>query len=59
MKKIVFKISSGLALLICLALAWLNFTGWITRPSFKLFFLMASLAYFILATISVSRNPSV
>jgi uncharacterized membrane protein YhaH (DUF805 family) len=48
------KIFSILTLAACLVLAWLNFSGRLSSSSFKLWFLIVSIVYFILATISVS-----
>jgi hypothetical protein len=56
MKKTFFKILSVLTLIICLVLAWLNFTGKMPAPSFKMWFLVVSVAYFCLATFSVSKK---
>lgn len=56
MKNKWFKIFSFLALLICLALSWLNFTARLTTGSFKLWFLIFSAVYFIAAAVSVSEK---
>lgn len=58
MKKTFFKILSVLALIISFVLAWLNFKGKISTPSFKLWFLLVSVAYFVLATLAVSKKTS-
>ncbi|MGB9893218.1 MAG: hypothetical protein ACPLRA_02305 [Candidatus Saccharicenans sp.] len=58
MKKIWSKIISGLALITCLVLAYLNFKGQVSEPAFKLWFLVASVVYFVLVTISISRKFS-
>jgi len=47
------KIFSILTLAACFVLAWLNFSGRLSSSSFKLWFLIVSIVYFILATISV------
>jgi len=54
MKHKLLKIFSILTLAACLVLAWLNFSGRLAASSFKLWFLIVSIVYFILATISVS-----
>jgi hypothetical protein len=56
MKKTPLKILSVLTLGACLVLAWLNFSGRMTEPSFKLWFLLLSVVYFILATFYVSKK---
>ena len=48
------KIFSILTLTACLVLAGLNFSGRLAASSFKLWFLIFSIIYFIVATISVS-----
>jgi len=48
------KMFSILILVACLVLAWLNFSGWLPADSFKLWFLILSLVYFISATLSMS-----
>ena len=52
------KIFSFLTLTACLVLAWLNFSGRLAASSFKLWFLIFSIIYFIVATISVSARAS-
>ncbi|HEK85732.1 MAG: hypothetical protein ACPLZD_08735 [Candidatus Saccharicenans sp.] len=56
MKNKWLKISSILALAICLGLAWLNFSGRLSAGSFKLWFLIVSLVYFVTATLSVGKK---
>lgn len=56
MKKIWLKIMAILSLLSCLILSYLSFKGKIKEPNFKLAFLLVSLSYFILATLSLSRT---
>ncbi|MCR4396559.1 MAG: hypothetical protein NUW07_07510 [Candidatus Saccharicenans sp.] len=56
MKNRWLKISSILALTVCLVLAWLNFSGRLSTASFKLWFLVFSLVYFVAATLSVGKK---
>lgn len=58
MKKIWLKIMAILSLFGCLILSYLSFKGMIKEPDFKLAFLLVSLSYFILATLSLSRPRS-
>jgi len=53
------KMFSILTLVACLVLAWLNFSGRLPADSFKLWFLILSLVYFISATLSVSSKSKV
>jgi hypothetical protein len=56
MKKKLLQIISIVALLTCLVLAGLNFSGKITAPALKLWFLLISVVYFVAATAYVSRK---
>ncbi|MFA4926092.1 MAG: hypothetical protein WC524_05520 [Candidatus Aminicenantales bacterium] len=56
MKKKLLRIISIAALLTCLVLAGLNFSGKISAPALKLWFLLISVVYFIAATAYVSRK---
>ncbi len=54
-----YKISravSFLALMVCLALAWLNFTARLRSESFKLWFLIFSVVYFVAAAVSLGEK---
>ncbi|MGB9835839.1 MAG: hypothetical protein ACPLRX_03760 [Candidatus Saccharicenans sp.] len=56
MKNKWLKIFSILALAVCLLLAWLNFSGRLSAGSFKLWFMLVSLVYFVAATLSVGKK---
>lgn len=56
MKNKWLKIFSILALAVCLVLAWLNFSGRLSAGSFKLWFMLVSLVYFVAATLSVGKK---
>lgn len=58
MKNKWLKILSIMVLLICLALAWMEFTGRLSAGSFKAWFLVMSIVYFIAAALSVSQKPA-
>lgn len=56
MKNNWLKIFYLISLAASLLLAWLTFRGRMTTGSFKLWFLVVSVVYFIAAAISVSRK---
>jgi exosortase/archaeosortase len=56
MSKTIFKILAFLALMNCLLFSYLNFFGKTDMQQYKLIFLISSVAYFIFATLSVSRK---
>jgi len=56
MSKTIFKILAFLALMNCLLFSYLNFLGKADIQPYKLVFLISSVAYFIFATLSVSRK---
>lgn len=58
MKSRWLKIISIMVLIICLALAWMNFTGRLSAGSFKAWFLVMSIVYFMAAALSVSQKPA-
>ncbi|MBC7364714.1 MAG: hypothetical protein H5U07_09295 [Candidatus Aminicenantes bacterium] len=59
MKNKWLRIFSILNLMVCLLLAWLNFSGQLAAGTFKLWFLIFSLVYFISAILSVSNKSKV
>jgi len=56
MKKRLLQIISVAALVACLVMAGLNFSGKMSTPALKLWFLLVSLVYFVAATSYVSRK---
>ncbi len=56
MKNRWFKILSIILLVICLVLAWMNFSGRMSEASFKLWFLAMSVFYFLAATLSFGKK---
>lgn len=48
---------SVVTLVACLVLSWLNFSGRLRSDSFKFWFLLLSLFYFVVAALSL-RNKS-
>lgn len=53
------KIFSILTLVAGLLLTWLSFSGRMSDSSFKLGFLAISVAYFITATLSISKKSRI
>ena len=56
MKKRLLQIISAAALVACLVMAGLNFSGKMSTTALKLWFLLVSLVYFVSATSYVSRK---
>ncbi len=56
MKKKLLQIISIAALVACLVMAGLNFSGKMPTPALKLWFLLISVVYFVAATAYVSRK---
>lgn len=56
MKNRWLKTFSIIFLLICLILAWMNFSGRLSAASFKLWFLVMSVLYFLAATFSLGKK---
>lgn len=56
MKNEWLKIFSVVVLFVCLVLSWLNFRAHLSPDSFKLWFLLLSLLYFLLAVFSIGKR---
>jgi uncharacterized membrane protein (GlpM family) len=56
MKKTLFGLLACLSLLACLLSAWLSFVGRITDAAYKKDFLLASLCWFVFATVWASSR---
>ena len=57
--KIIFGVLSALSLLVCTAVAFVYFRGTITMSEYKTILFIASLFYFVFATLwATRRNPA-
>jgi len=54
--KIIFGVLAAVSLLVCTAVAFVYFRGTITMPEYKTILLVASLFYFVSATLWATRR---
>ena len=55
--KILLGICAVIALIVCVAVAFLHLQGSLTMPEYKRLLLMASVVYFVLAVLWATRAP--
>jgi hypothetical protein len=56
--KIVLGVLSAISLLVCTAVAFVYFRGSITMPEYKTILFIASIVYFVFATLWATRRAS-
>jgi hypothetical protein len=56
--KLLFGLLAGVSLLVCTLVAFCYFWGAITMPQYKMILFIASIAYFVFATLWATRRGS-
>jgi hypothetical protein len=54
----IYALFAAIALLICLAVPFALFWGHITNSEYKMYLLLASLAWFVFATLYATKNTA-